>query len=133
MLFGTRWTHFPLNPVEGAGTGSWNSFAVASQERKASEPFSTASSIVSPSAMHPGRSGNSTSHPPPSAFDRRRIMKGYSIFFMGHLIDQSEEFLHVHRLDWFSRRGRKLCSRGVSESNVTFSRLPGHHVVPFPL
>lgn len=81
-LFGTRCTHFPLHPDAGAGTGSLNSFAAASQERKASEPFSTACSIVSPSAMHPGRSGNSTSHPPPSAFDRRRIVKGCSIFFM---------------------------------------------------
>src|SRR4030067_169549 len=90
-LFGTRWTHFPLTPAHGAVIGSLNSFAVASQERSASEPFSTASSIVSPSAMVPGRSGNSTSQPPPSDFERRRVRKGYSIFFIGPLVTRSLE------------------------------------------
>jgi len=43
---------------------------------------------------------------------------------MGHLIDHFEEFLHVHELDRSSRRDRKFCSRGMSERNVTWSRLP---------
>ena len=89
-LRGTRCRHCPLAAL-GLGMGSPCLAQLKRSALTASQPCSKASSGVSPSEMHPGRSGYSMANPPPSAAERGRMVNGWermrvlSIFILCHL------------------------------------------------
>ena len=85
-----------------------------------------ASSGVSPSAMQPGNSGNSTRYPPPSSCPSGRISNRGSSFVIvpSCLIDQFKKPPDVHCLDRLVCRHRKGPCTWMAERDVTGSRLP---------
>src|SRR5919109_5334825 len=121
--------------MPGFGSLRPDSMNTSTQSRSASLPLAIASSIVSPSDMHPGISGYSTRYPPPSSRERRRTVNWYAsrsrfvfalmLFNLSGGVDQSEKLPNINGLDGPLRRhGYDL--RHPEELKITVSRFPRH-------
>src|SRR5690625_4321602 len=133
IVRGTRTINFPLGNSPAAGTVFPASCIAAIQASSASLPFAIACSGVSPSDMHPGKSGNEINHPPPSSLESGRIWNGYSkglFIFFTDIIHQGQELHDVDRLDrppeW--HRDRKFGFR-VEKDEMTSSGLSNLYAV----
>src|SRR6266853_2372453 len=91
----TRWR-------EGGGTGRPSAVASSIHAATASCTDASAASAVSPSDMHPGRSGTSATKPPPSSSGSGSMITGYSSLGMAcvlHQFNEPNQSADVDRLD----------------------------------
>ena len=124
-----RWTNCPLQ-VFGAGSSSLSSRSAVTHASKASRASATASSMVSASAMHPGRSGMVTRYPPPSSSGRVDVDR---IVFELHRAAsiQYHQASDVEGLDGLVHGDRQVSAQSVGDHRVAGSSLPeGQAVSP---
>src|SRR6266700_652815 len=87
--------------ADGFGIGRPILSASSIQAKIASSMARAASSRVSPSDMHPGKSGTVARKPPPSSFDSASIMMGYSrpTIRVSDVLNETDQFANIDRLD----------------------------------
>src|ERR1700730_8159360 len=91
----TRWR-------DGRGTGRPNAVPSSIHATTASCTDASAASAVSPSDMHPGKSGTNATKPPPSSSGSGSMITGYSsrgIARLSHQLDEPHQSANVNGLD----------------------------------